>query len=38
MQANIDNHTWNRSKKYTMIPIGHDSWAKYLVCRHTKEN
>jgi len=38
MQVSIYIHTWNCSKKYTIIPIEHDNWAKYLVCRHTKEN
>jgi len=38
MQANINIHTWNRSRKYKIIPTGHDNWAKSLVCRHKKEN
>jgi hypothetical protein len=38
MQANIDIHTWQRSKKYTVIPIGHDNWASSLVCKQKKGN
>jgi len=38
MLANTDIHTWNRSRKYTIIPIEHDSWANSFVCRHMKEN